>query len=309
MNQTTEPPELQSRHCTLCGPSAGKKIKFPANFDPADLNATIFSARRAPDRRHFRLVECAGCGIIYSDPACDPSRLAFLYQQSSVNYGEQEEQIYESYAPVLDRGLKGLKSRKTFLEIGGGRGFMLKYGAEHGFDELIEIEPSADAEKKFVAPTRASRFIRGIFESGTLPPNSVSMACFFQMLDHVPDPLAFMKAVHEVLEPGGVAVCVTHNTGAFSARVLRERSPIYDIEHTYLFNPMNMAKLFATAGFSRMESFEVANNYALKYWFNLAPVPKGLKAKLQPRLEDSSLGSVKIKLNAGNFGMIGRKPL
>ncbi|MCM2279280.1 MAG: class I SAM-dependent methyltransferase [Oligoflexia bacterium] len=306
--------ELETRHCTLCGPEAGKKVKYRPNFDEADLNAEIFSARRTPDRRHFRLVTCGGCGIIYSDPACDPGRLASLYLQSSVNYSRQEKQIYESYEPVLDRGLKLAKGRGVFLEIGGGTGFMLKYGARHGFAELVEIEPSGDAEAKFAAPAANARFVRGIFdervfESGALTPGSVSLACFFQMLDHVPDPLTFLRNVHTALEPGGIAVCVTHDTQALSARLLGEKSPIFDIEHTYLFNPTNLSRLFARAGFSGMQAFEVANRYALRYWAQLAPMPRGFKSWLLPSLERLRLADVRIKLNAGNFALIGKKSL
>jgi SAM-dependent methyltransferase len=300
--------ELETRNCTACGPGAEKKVKYPARFDVADLNATIFSARRSPDRKHFRLVECGKCGIIYSDPACDSSHLSALYQKSTVNYGGIEEQIYQSYSPVLDRGLAHATKKGTFLEIGGGRGFMLRYGAEKGFHSQIEIEPSTDAELKFTPPGPHAKFIRGIFVTGTLPKNSVSFACFFQMLDHVPNPKDFLRTVYDTLEPGGVAVCVTHNTRAFSAKLLGERSPIYDIEHTYLFHPENLAGLFGKVGFGKIETFRVANRYAIRYWLNLLPIPKFLRRGILAFLTALGLSELPVRLNAGNFGIIGVKP-
>ena len=164
MNSVT----METRHCTLCGPEAPKREKYAANFSVGDLNAAIFSARRAPDRRHFRLVECSSCGIVYSDPACAAQDLAVLYERSAVTYDDQESQIYDSYAPILDRALATIAHRGTFAEIGGGRGFMLRYGAERGFSELIEVEPSSDAERRFVPPSEKTRFIRDIFVPGTL---------------------------------------------------------------------------------------------------------------------------------------------
>src|SRR5262249_9070721 len=151
------------------------------------------------DRRHFRLVKCDECGIVFSDPACDTSTLAQLYQHSAVTYDAQEEEIYQSYAPVLARALPVVDRRGTFLEIGGGRGFMLRWGAEQACQQQIETEPSADAERKFSPPSKRARSIRGIFSRGMLPAASVSLACFFQMLDHVPDPGAFLEAVRETL--------------------------------------------------------------------------------------------------------------
>lgn len=300
--------KLETRHCTLCGAKAGKSERYPANFTEEDLNAAIFSARRMPDRRHFRLVECEECGIVFSDPACDPGTLATLYQHSAVTYDAQEEEIYQSYAPVLARALPVLQRRGTFLEIGGGRGFMLRWGAEQGFDEQIEIEPSADAERKFSPPSMQARFIRGIFSRGLLPEGSVSLACFFQMLDHVPDPRVFLEAVRETLEPGGAAVCVTHDTSAVSARLLGERTPIYDIEHTYLFNPDNMARLFRRAGFEVVETFPIANRYALRHWAHLAPVPRRVRKVVLSVLEHVKLAGLPVPLRAGNFAIVARRP-
>ena len=299
---------LEPRHCTLCGAGAPKTEKYPATFTEEDLNAAVFSARRMPDGRHFRFAECGTCGLLFSDPACDPSTLEALYTKSAVTYDRQEEQIFASYAPVLDRALPRLLGRGTFLEIGGGRGFMLDWGVKAGFERQVEVEPSADAEKKFVAPGPNGKFIRGIFTKGLLPEKSVSFACFFQMLDHIPDPLGFLKDVVATLEPGGVAVCVTHDTSALSARVLGEKSPIFDIEHTYLFNPDNMARLFQRAGLTSLDTFPVSNAYALRYWMNLAPLPRAVKGPLASLLERARLADVRLKVNAGNFGIIGQKP-
>lgn len=298
---------MESRDCTLCGPGAGKVERFPANFSAEDFSARTFSARRQPDRRHFRLVECQGCGIIYSDPACTPDALAQLYTGSAVTYDDQESQIYDSYAPVLDRAVARLKRRGTFVEVGGGRGFMLRYGAERGFSDLVEIEPSADAEKKFSPPGKNARFICDIFKQGTLATGSASLVCFFQMLDHLPDPMGFLRAVFDILEPGGIAVCVTHDTSALTAKLLGEASPIYDIEHTYLFNRKNLAEMFRKAGFSDAKTFPIANDYALRYWLNMAPLPRGVKDRVRSAVEGTKLGKMRLRLYLGNMGIVAEK--
>ncbi len=184
---------------------------------------------------------------------------------------------------------------------------MLRYGAENGFGRQIEIEPSRDAETKFQPQSKNAEFKRGIFIRGTLPKESVSFACFFQMLDHVPDPLEFVSAVYESLEPGGVAVCVTHDTQAWSAKLLGEKSPIYDLEHTYLFNQENIAALFKRAGFGATKTFPVANNYALKYWMNLVPFPRAIKSAAIAATSAIGLGDLRVKLYAGNLGIIAVK--
>ena len=184
---------------------------------------------------------------------------------------------------------------------------MLRYGSEKGFSRQIEIEPSEDAERRFLSVGSSSKFIRGIFSRGILPSRSISLVCFFQMLDHVPNPKEFLTSVYDVLEPGGVAVCVTHNTKALTAKILGEKSPIFDIEHTYLYNPKNMAKLFEKAGMKSLETFGVPNRYPLKYWFNLAPLPKSIKKPILPLTEKFKFFNMRLNVNFGNFGLIAQK--
>jgi len=298
---------LEERWCPLCGRGPEKRERYAANFAIDDLRASVFSARRAPDRRHFRLVECARCGIIFSDPACSPEQLGELYSQGAVTYGPLEDQIYDSYVPVLDRAVGRLARRGVFVEVGGGAGFMLRYGAQAGFEAQIEVEPSEDAERKFVAPSARATFVRSVMTAETLKAGSASLICFFQMLDHVPDPLGFLRNVHDALEPGGVAVCVTHDTSALPSRLLGESSPIFDIEHTCLFDSRNLHGLFAAAGFSGVETFAVANDYALSYWLHLAPFPAVPKRALERVMEAVGMADQRLKLKMGNVAAIGQK--
>lgn len=306
MHSTSKNIQLEPRFCTLCGIDAGKSLKYPGRFELGDFNAEIFSARRSPDRRHFQIQECNQCGMLYSDPACSIENLSKLYEKSTVTYEETENHIYNSYVPVLNKALARTQLRKSFCEIGGGRGFMLSYGAQHNFSELIEVEPSTDAEARFLRPTPNSRFVRdlftkNLFETGALEKSSASLVCFFQILDHVPNPRAFLETVWELLAPGGVMVCVTHNTRALSAKLLGERSPIFDIEHTYLFNKNNLSQLLVDVGFSEPKVWSISNNYTLDYWSHLAPLPGRAKRFVKQVVSYAGGKYIKIPLYAGNF--------
>jgi SAM-dependent methyltransferase len=299
---------MQIRDCTLCGPDAGKRVLYLANFSEQDLNKSIFSARRLPDGIHGQLVQCQTCEMIFCDPAVDTNVLSQLYQEALVHYDNLEGPIYDSYRPILEAGLVRLKgSRTSFLEIGGGSGFMLRFAKDNGFASATEIEPSRDAEKKFVPAAPSHKFICDIFRPGLVAKDSVSLSCFFQMLDHVPNPREFLQNVFEVMQSGGVAICVTHNTKAISARLLGEKSPIFDIEHTYLFNPENMKALFEKIGFKNVTTMRISNRYPILYWFNLFPFPRILKKVLNPILKALGMGKIRLSIPAGNFAVIGSK--
>ena len=78
--------KLLETKCAICGSPANAVELYPANFSPEDLNPEIFSARRIPDKIHYRIVRCQTCGLVRSDPVIDPETLADLYSKSSQNY-------------------------------------------------------------------------------------------------------------------------------------------------------------------------------------------------------------------------------
>lgn len=295
---------FEERHCTLCGPGVPKRVKFPSTLQGTLLDSKIFSARRNPDRIHHRIVECTQCKMWYSDPALVEESLPDFYNQSTVTYQELFPHIVESYIPILKRALEKTSRRSVFLEIGGGPGLLIPFGVEAGFAKCIEIEPSRHAKSLF-QPLPNTEFITAPFRDGLIAENSVSVVVFGQVLDHIANPSAFLKSVFRILQPGGVAVAITHNTKSISSRILGRKSPILDVEHTYLFNQKNLAQLFKKVGFSSVEAFSISNRYPIRYWVHLCPGPKPLKEKIQ----SLKIANKRLKLFAGNIAAIGRKPL
>src|SRR5260370_8696538 len=80
-------------------------------------------------------------------------------------------------------------------------------------------------------------------KAGLFEPGQFDTVCMFQVFDHLPEPGALLEEVREVLSTGGVLLCFNHNVWSLSARMLREKSPIVDIEHCYLYHPRTMRKL------------------------------------------------------------------
>ncbi len=78
--------DLLSTSCAICKTEGNAVELYPANFDMRALNSAVFSARRLPDRIHYRLVKCSTCGLVRSDPVAPPAVLATLYQRSTFTY-------------------------------------------------------------------------------------------------------------------------------------------------------------------------------------------------------------------------------
>jgi hypothetical protein len=117
-----------------------------------------------------------------------------------------------------------------------------------------------------------------------------------------------LKESFDLLRPGGKLLCINHNVAAVSARLLGERSPIIDIEHTYLYDPKTMTAIVSNYGFHVERVGSVWNKYSLSYLARLVPMPTVLKKSLLSALKIVKLGNLHLKVPLGNLFLVARKP-
>ena len=115
------------------------------------------------------------------------------------------------------------------------------------------------------------------------------------------------KTCLEALRPGGLALFINHDVGAWTNRLLGARSPVIDIEHIYLFDTRTMPRIFQKNGFEVVDVFAVENSYPLHYWMKMAPLPAGWKKKVIPALKQTGLGRIELSWKAGNLGLLARR--
>ena len=92
--------ELKPTQYAICLNDAYDCEIYPANFQPQDLSSEVFSARRLPDKIHYRMVVCRKCGLMRSNPVLSQEFLDRLYTQSHFIYPQEAiwaAQTYRSY--------------------------------------------------------------------------------------------------------------------------------------------------------------------------------------------------------------------
>jgi SAM-dependent methyltransferase len=299
--------ELRNTHCAICGTEGHASELYPANFDLQALNPAVFSARRLPDRVHYRLMKCKTCGLVRSDPIADPALLAQLYHESTFTYTDEVADLKRTYGRYLAK-LDEYGARKdTLLEIGCGNGFFLQQALAQGYRSVRGVEPSRAAVSQ-AAPEVRDAIVCDLMRPGLFAPGAFDVICLFQVFDHVPDPGTLLDACFAALRPGGLVLSINHNITAVSARLLGERSPIVDIEHTYLYSPATMARIFGAHGFGIRGAGSVRNQYALRYLVRLLPLPAGPKRAALDWLQRHALGGVRLWVPLGNLYLVAQKP-
>ena len=91
----------------------------------------------------------------------------------------------------------------------------------------------------------------GTAQQVSLPAASYDLALLIATIEHVDDPPAVLRAVRELLRPGGRVVVVTDNTDTLSFRLFGGRywGGYHFPRHWNLFNNQNLRQLAAQAGF------------------------------------------------------------
>lgn len=297
---------MKKIHCALCQKESPYQILFKENLDLKNINEKVFSARRIPDGYHYQVVRCQRCGLVFSNPILEEEKIKTLYSKSKLTYASEIKNLRKTYGHYLKKSELFLPSKERLLEIGCGEGFFLIEALKQGFKEVYGIEPSEDAVEKSLPKVRKN-IINDFFQPGLFKANYFDVICFFQTLDHVINPNLFLKTCYKILKKNGIVFCITHNTDSIFTKILGEKSPIFDIEHVYLFNKKTLRQIFKKNKFRIIGVFDIANEYSLDYWVKMSPLSRKTKRLIKKASILLNFDKITLKLKVGNIGILAKK--
>lgn len=299
--------KLHPTRCAICNTEGETTELYPANFDLQAFNQVVFSARRLPDRIHYRMVKCITCGLVRADPVVDSETLTELYAQSSFDYSDEVINLKSTYGRYLAKLVKYGAKKGALLEVGCGNGFFLEEALAQGYAIVRGVEPSATALSRADPQLRQS-IICNVMSPGLFKAGQFDVICMFQIFDHIPDPGLLLAECFRVLKPGGLILCLNHNIEAWPAKIFKNRSPIIDIEHTCLYSPTTMTRIFAKYGFKVRNVGSAYNKYTLYYLMRFIPFPALLKRVILASLKRSFVGRIRMLIPLGNLYLIAQRP-
>jgi SAM-dependent methyltransferase len=208
-----------------------------------------------PFRWHKAYGRCAQCGCyVNRQPIRD---LADLYASPLYWHIVQEEATLESRPALyrkdgrLGRWLElvqrfGGEKKRRVIEVGCAPGVLLAELQSRGY-HCLGVEPD-EKTVRWIRETFAVEVVRGLFPDVPLPGCEILLA--LDVLEHSPDPEAFMRRVAELLEPGGVAIvqCPT-DRDQFDPPMGPEMELAFnEAEHLFIFTDAAMRELGRRAG-------------------------------------------------------------
>lgn len=298
--------EFISTKCAICGTAGNADVVYKASLDEKTFSVEVFSARRLPDRRYYQWVKCRNCDLLRSDPILNVD-LADLYEKSTFDYSSEVNGLKRAYVYITKKALAPKKLSGSVLEVGGGNGFYLEAALDAGFSSAHAVEPSIEAVNAS-RPDIKQNTIIDMMRPGLIPDNSHNVVAMFHVMDHLPDPLGTVQVCASALKSGGTFVVAVHNFNSWSSKLLRRKSPIVDVEHTFLYTKKTVAELFKTAGLVNIRTGSYRNLYSLSYLVHLIPLPNRVKLGILNSGLGRILQKVKISVPLGNMWASGEKP-
>jgi 2-polyprenyl-3-methyl-5-hydroxy-6-metoxy-1,4-benzoquinol methylase len=233
------PQELREVGCLFCG-TAEQELRFR---DGA-----------------FRVVRCRNCGLTYVTPRLPPERLHEMYQEEYWSSDRARDFGYTRYLADAPDYLRTYRLRSRLitsrraapgrvLDVGCAAGFFLKVMADLGW-KTTGLEISATMCEYGRTTLGLPDVRRGDLLSVPLEPQSFDVITLWDVIEHLEDPPAHLRAARAALADDGLLVLETQNVASTFARLLGRRWQHFKHEeHLYHFEPATLARLLSDAGF------------------------------------------------------------
>lgn len=207
----------------------------------------------------WRIVRCKGCGLVYTLPRLSPEQIKAMYQTAYWQSDRAKDFGYTDY--LADRELyvatyrmrrEVITSRKPnpgrVLDVGSAAGFFLSTMQEIGWEchgiELSEFM-AAKSREMFGLPNVKS----GSLLETTLPEKSFDVVTFWDVIEHLEDPVPHLMQAARLLKDDGLIVIETQNVESRFAKLIGKRWQHYKFaEHLWHFGPDTVRVLLDKAG-------------------------------------------------------------
>ena len=237
-----------SRTCNLCGQD----------------NFAVYLNGFPEEKRG--ILKCQNCGLLVTDPFPTREELVLAYQDEF--YGKKRSHRFGSLleeAVYLFRWARAYRIKKLFkpgrvLDVGCGRGITLHFLKKWGWNctgTQLSRNAAEYARKTFGLRILEKDLLETRFEEG-----SFDLVILAHVLEHVPDPLAYLREISRILTRKGVLILELPNAGNFLIDIFREKWFGWDLpRHLYHFTPGTITRMLSQAGVKVVKK----NRFSLEY--------------------------------------------
>ncbi len=212
------------------------------------------------EKSGFAYSRCANCGTLFQSPRPDIEAFAQFYRNSeSARYWAEEffpavaekrrEKIFRPRVAQLARNCADRNLPvKRIIDVGAGFGIFLdEWRALFPDVEAIAIEPSEALAEE--CRRKGFKVVEDIVENVAGYDGFADLVVCFEVLEHVYEPLEFVRTLKKLVRPGGDVFVSTLGIDGFDLQILWDRSTqIFPPHHINFLSIAGFHALFERAG-------------------------------------------------------------
>lgn len=205
----------------------------------------------------YQMVRCSCCKFIFANPRPSVDSLYDYYQHYLPDEDKEIEAWRRMMKPVFKRAanlIQKYKEKGRLLDVGTGFGFFLQEMRERGWEVLgVEISQKAIA---YARERLGLPLLFGPLENLSFKENEFDVISGFYLIEHLPEPMKFLKRCYTLLKPNGILFLRYPHTTPVKAllRFLGIENRLYDLpSHLSDFSPKILERALEQVGFHRFQ--------------------------------------------------------
>lgn len=230
---------LEQVDCPLCGGRAQTPVM------------------RGPDRAHgvpgeFAVVRCDACGMRYQSPRPTAESFGAIYPPDYGPYQAldvERGRLHPDLAMACRLVARTQPGGGRLLDVGCGPGLFLRAmrRTAPGW-QLTGVEPDATAAQR--AQAAGLDVQHATIEATALAPASWDAVTLWNVIEHLPDPLAMLGRIRELLRPGGRLYLAVPLCDSWDARIFGRYWTGWELpRHFIAFDRASLRRTLGQAGF------------------------------------------------------------
>jgi 2-polyprenyl-3-methyl-5-hydroxy-6-metoxy-1,4-benzoquinol methylase len=195
----------------------------------------------------LQLVRCLTCDMIFANPVPAEYATGQYYDQTAAGYYLSAPKLQSDYSPVrFERELSLFRAhcpRGEVLDVGCGSGAFLyhlrnRFGTDYRISGTDVSGPPLNHAEAQGIPV-----IRGNFPEHDFGNQKFDAITFWAVLEHLFEPVRFIKKAAEILKPAGICFVLVPNINSLAVRLLGKRYRYIYTQHLNYFSAETLIKM------------------------------------------------------------------
>jgi len=204
------------------------------------------------DRPEISILRCTSCGLVFLDSFAHVHDSFYDADYTEENHSKLDWQAFLNGCLQDDmrryQQLRPELANHRYLDVGCGAGGVLLMAREIS-KEVIGVEPQSRWRDLLAdAGINTASSLKDVADAG------YEVISLFHVLEHIPDPIPFLKEVLSKCAPGGRIFIEVPNADDALLTLYRNQAFMeftYWSPHLFLYNPHTLARLLEKAGIPR----------------------------------------------------------